>query len=63
MRRGKMSEFLSKEQLDEFELLAKPLIKFINDNSNPHTQIIIDCNSAQILSGLAGINTDEFIKD
>lgn len=54
---------LSKEQIAEFEKLAKPLIKYLNDNCDPHCQIIVECDSAQILSGLAGINTDEFIKD
>jgi len=47
----------------EFELLAKPLIKFLNDNFHPHAKIIIDTNSAEILSGECIVYTTEFIKD
>lgn len=54
---------LSNEQINEFEKLAKPLIKWINDNCNPHSKIIIDCSSAGVSSGVCTINTEEFIKD
>ena len=54
---------LTKEQREEFEKLSKPLIKFLNDNLDPHCKIIIECDYAEILSGLCGIPTDEFIKD
>jgi len=54
---------LSKEQTTEFETLAKPLIKWLNDNTNPHASIVIDCDSAQINYGEYAIHTEEFIKD
>lgn len=47
----------------EFERLAKPLIKFLNDNYNPHTKIIVDCTSAELVSGEMSTYTEEFIKD
>lgn len=47
----------------EFELLAKPLIKFINDNYHPHCIIVIDSMSAQIFSGEMVITTKEFLND
>jgi len=47
----------------EFETLAKPLIKFINDNCNPHTKIIIETDSAEIVSGECAFFTKEFIKN
>jgi hypothetical protein len=54
---------LTKEQKKEFENLAWPLIKFINDNFNPHTSIIIDNTSAEIMEGVASYRTEEFWKD
>ena len=54
---------LSKEQTTEFETLAKPLIKWLNDNTNPHASILIDCDSAQLNYGECFIHTEEFIND
>lgn len=48
---------------NEFEQLAKPLIKFINDYYHPHAMIIITPDSADILSGEMSIYTEEYIKD
>ena len=46
-----------------FESLARPLIKWINDNGHPHQTIIIDATSAVLYSGEKSIQTEEFIKD
>ena len=54
---------MDEEKRKEFEALAKPLIKFLNDNTNPHTKIIIDCTSGEIVSGETAFYTKEFIKD
>lgn len=55
-----------RELKDEFEDLAKPLIKFMNDNPqafNPHHYITITNNSAEISSGVMMLVTNEFVKD
>jgi len=52
-----------KQQIDDFKTLADPLIQFINDNFNPHTKIIIDCDSAEVLTGEMAYPNKEFIKD
>lgn len=54
---------LSKEQISELEELAKPVMKWINDNCRPHVKVIVDCDSAEIVEGVALVKTDEFIKD
>jgi hypothetical protein len=54
---------LGKEKVIEFETLAKPLIKYLNDNYNPHTSIHITCDSAEVVSGEMAFYTKEFIKD
>lgn len=52
-----------KEKVSEFKELASELVKFINDNFNPHTKIIIDCTSAEIVSGELMIPILEYVKD
>ncbi len=54
---------ITPEQSKEFEKLARPLIKFLNDNTNPHTKIIIDTDSAEIVYGKCAFNTYEYIND
>lgn len=39
------------KKLEELEKLAKPLAEWLNKNFNPHTKIIIECNSAEVVSG------------
>lgn len=36
---------------EEFANLVNPLIDWLNTNYDPHTSIIIDCNSAELLRG------------
>lgn len=47
----------------EFEALAKPLIKFICEKGNPHMSIIINCTTAELVSGECSVVTEEFILD
>jgi len=56
-------ELISEEQRKEFEELARPLIKFLNDNFNPHTLITIDNSRAEILSGKCAFVTKDYWKD
>ncbi|HHT2623360.1 hypothetical protein G9400_22600 [Klebsiella michiganensis] len=46
-----------------FEGVVKPVIKWLNENTNPHTSVNIDATSAQLLTGEIGIHTEEFLKD
>jgi len=54
---------MNEEKIKEFEALAKPLIKYLNDNHNPHAQIIIDSTSAEVVEGQYCINTKEYLRD
>lgn len=47
----------------EFEQLAKPLIKWLNENANPHSHIIIDSTSAEVVVGVMATCTTEFLRD
>lgn len=54
---------MESEKMKELEELSVPLIKWINDNYNPHSKIIIDCDSAEVISGEMRIINQTFIKD
>ena len=53
----------SEEQRKDFQEKAKPLIKWINENADPHTSIIIDNTHAEVLSGEIAFRTEEFWRD
>lgn len=54
---------VNKARRSSFENVVKPVIKWLNENANPHTSMSIDATSAQLLTGEIGIHTEEFIKD
>lgn len=54
---------LTKEQVDELREAAKPLVKFLNDNCNPHCKVIVEADRAEIVCGSAMVKIEEFIKD
>lgn len=46
-----------------FEAASKPLIQWLNENANPHASVIVDCTSAELLTGEISVHTEEFLKD
>ena len=42
---------MKKDEIEEFEALARPMIKWLNDNWHPHVTVIITPTSAELLSG------------
>lgn len=53
---------IEKKQIS-LEEAAKPLIKWINENTNPHSVVLVDSTSAELLSGIAIVKCEEFLKD
>lgn len=51
------------DKIQSFEEAAKPLIKWLNDNANPHSTAIVTTTSAELLSGEIVIKCEDFIKD
>jgi hypothetical protein len=44
------------EQLmNELQLISAPLIKFLEDNYNPHTRIVIDYDSIKVVTDVLGM--------
>ncbi|HBW8709210.1 TPA: hypothetical protein MFM99_002347 [Klebsiella pneumoniae] len=54
---------VNKARISSFEDVVKPVIKWLNENANPHTSVIIDATSAHLLTGEISIHMEEFIKD
>lgn len=47
----------------EFEEVVKPVIKWLNDNCHPHTQVLITPTDAELSEGITAFRTLEFVKD
>jgi hypothetical protein len=54
---------LTPEQYKELKEVSKPLMKFMAENFNPHTKVIVDSNSAELLVGSAMVRCDDFLVD
>lgn len=51
------------ERRKSFEVAVEPVIKWLCDNSYPHTKIIIDCTSAELVEGLMSVVTYRHVRD
>jgi len=49
--------------LKSFEEISRPLIKFLNDNCNPHFSVIVTTTGAELVSGEMAYNTNDFVRD
>lgn len=54
---------ITKEQRDELLEAAKPLMKWLAVNSDPHCKAIVDSCSVEMVQGIASHGTLEFVKD
>jgi len=54
---------MTAEQRKQFEVLARPLIKFLNDEGHPHMSAVISTSHAEIVEGVCAFQTDEYILD
>ena len=54
---------LTKEQREEFEKVARPMMKYLGENHHPHVTVVIDYGKAEILERSASIVTDDYVPD
>ncbi|HDW1380845.1 TPA: hypothetical protein RK230_003881 [Enterobacter asburiae] len=54
---------VNRARSSSFEDVVKPVIKWLNESANSHASIIVDCTSAELLTGEIGVHTEEFLKD
>lgn len=50
-----------KEEAQTFEQAVKPLMKWLCENTHPHTTAIVTGNVAELVEGVEVVKTDEFI--
>ena len=48
---------------ETFEAAARPLIQWLNENTNPHAQVIVTVDSAELLTAEIIVKTQDYIKD
>ena len=46
-----------------FEEAVKPLMKWLSENTHPHTTVIVKSNCAELVEGIKVIETNEFLID
>jgi hypothetical protein len=54
---------LDGEQFESMLLAAKPLIKWLNENTHPMCSLAVDHTSVQLFESIAKNRTEEFLKD
>ena len=52
----------TKEQIEEFEEVVKPVSEWIRKNTHPHVEVVIDCNSAKLSEMSFCVDTEEPIE-
>lgn len=46
-----------------FEAVVKPVMEWMAKNKHPHMSIVIDSINAELLEGVEGVHTEEFLQD
>lgn len=54
---------LSGSQIQEFDDLTAPVIKWLNENCHPHVSVHIDNASAELAEGITRTRHEEFWRD
>ncbi len=54
---------LDKEKTQEFEDIARPLIKWLNENCNPHVTVVVSPTSAELLESVCTRRTMDYVPD
>lgn len=64
MSDAKTTEQTEKDDgMSKLEVAARPLIQYLNENHHPHTKVIVDPTSAEVVEGTMCIQNNEFLKD
>lgn len=51
------------EKMKEFEKQARPLMKWIAENYDPHVKILLSYDRAELLQEKMAIITDDYVQD
>lgn len=51
------------EKRKKLRELSAPIMEYLNNNEGPHTKVVIDWDSAEILEGKFRVVTEDYILD
>lgn len=54
---------MTKDTKNSFEEAAKPLIKWLAENVNPHHQAVVTSTDAELLSTECFVKNESFLRD
>ena len=54
---------LTREQRDEMERAAIPLLKWMNENCDPHCKVTVDQSSIHLSQQVCGVPNFDYVKD
>lgn len=53
---------ISKEESEQMLEAAKPLMKWLSENSHPHCRAIVDSTAVELVEAVARSGTEEYLK-
>lgn len=54
---------MTEEQRQAFEKAARPLIEWLAQNMHPHSTVIVNATTAELLDGVCVFRTDDYLVD
>ena len=54
---------LNEEQTKQLSEAARPLMKFLNENCNPHCTVLVETNTVELVTGVCKRTNNEFVTD
>ncbi len=62
--RTKLESIYMTEELElSFQQAAKPMLEWLNKNTDPHATVIINSTNAELMQGIISFVTFDFVKD
>lgn len=55
--------YKDEEEIDPFEAVVRPVMKYLAENHHPHTAICVESNQAEMVEGIRSLKTDEYLVD
>lgn len=62
-RKRRYEMILTDEQVDQLKEASKPLVKFLNENCNPHAQVVVDITGVELLQSSVTVKIEEYLND
>ena len=54
---------LNEQERNEFEVVARPVMEWLNKNCHPHVVVIVGPTSAELSEGICAVRTNDYVRD